>query len=231
MKRVKILVVDDEKTLVKGIKFNLENDGYEVDVCYDGAEAVEMIRTGGYDLVILDLMLPGMDGLTVCMTVRGFSSVPIIMLTAKSETTDMLIGFEYGADDYIAKPFNILELKARIRVHLRRAAAGQQRTEETLECRGLRLDLTKRAVYRDGETVELTTKEFDLLELLMRNAGKVYTREELLSLVWGRGYPGGIRTVDVHVRHLREKLEPDDANPRYIMTKWGKGYYLAASEK
>jgi DNA-binding response OmpR family regulator len=224
---LKILVVDDEKLLVKGIKFNLENEGYEVDVCYDGTTAVEMIRKNGYDLMILDLMLPGMDGLDVCMAVRGFSNVPIIMLTAKAESTDMLIGFDYGADDYISKPFNILELKARVRVHLRRRAAAPNAAGEKLVCGHIVLDPSRRRVEKNGQPTDLTVKEFDLLELLMRNTEKVYTREELLELVWGTDYQGDIRTVDVHIRRLREKLELDSSSPRYIMTKWGRGYYFA----
>ena len=225
---VRILVVDDELPLIKGIKFNLENDGYEVDICYDGNTAVKMIQANGYDLVILDLMLPGMDGLTVCMTVRGFSNVPIIMLTAKTEPTDKLIGFEYGADDYVTKPFNILELKARVRVHLRRSrAAAPHSAEEVLRHGTITIYPFRRRTEKSGELTELTLKEFDLLELLMRNPEKLYAREALLELVWGSGFQGDIRTVDVHIRHLREKLEPDPANPRYIMTVWGKGYYFA----
>jgi len=224
---LKILVVDDEKLLVKGIKFNLENEGYEVDACYDGTTAVELIRKGHYDLVILDLMLPGMDGLDVCMSVRSFSNVPIIMLTAKSDSTDMLLGFDYGADDYIAKPFNILELKARVRVHLRRRVTAPNAAEEKLIRGHIALDPSRGRVEKNGQPVDLTVKEHDLLELLMRNAEKVYTREELLELVWGSDYQGDIRTVDVHIRRLREKLELDPSSPRYIMTKWGKGYYFA----
>ena len=228
---MKILVVDDERTLVKGIKFNLENEGYEVECAYDGAAAVELAREGKLDLIILDLMMPEVDGLEACMRIREFSNVPVIMLTAKSEDADKIIGFECGADDYITKPFNILELKARIRALLRRAgaAAQQQREADRLTQGAITLDLSERAAWRDGEPVELTAKEFDLMALLMQNPGRVYSRENLLNLVWGYEYIGEFRTVDVHIRRLREKLEPDPANPEHILTKWGVGYYLANS--
>ena len=228
---MKILVVDDERLLVKGIKFNLENEGYQVECAYDGAAAVELARSGGFDLIILDLMMPEIDGLEACMRIREFSNVPIIMLTARSEDTDKIIGFECGADDYITKPFNILELKARIRALLRRAgaAAQQQREADRLTQGAITLDLSERAAWRDGEPVELTAKEFDLMALLMQNPGRVYSRENLLNLVWGYEYIGEFRTVDVHIRRLREKLEPDPANPEHILTKWGVGYYLANS--
>ena len=223
----KILVVDDEKVLVKGIKFNLENEGYQVETGSDGEEAVELARGGGFDLIILDLMMPKIDGLQACMRIREFSNVPIIMLTARSEDTDKIIGFEYGADDYITKPFNILELKARIRAMLRRAGAAAQRTGEGRLTQGhITLDTAQRSAWRGEEPVELTAKEFDLMELLMRNPGRVYSRENLLNVVWGYEYAGDYRTVDVHVRRLREKLELDPANPTYILTKWGVGYYL-----
>ncbi|MCC8358095.1 MAG: response regulator transcription factor [Oscillospiraceae bacterium] len=225
---MKILVVDDEELLVKGIKFNLENDGYQVDACYDGETAVEMARTGEYGLILLDLMMPKLDGLSACMMIREFSAVPIIMLTAKSEDTDKLIGFEYGADDYITKPFNILELKARVRALLRRttpqpsAAASAGRIT-----RGpVTIDTERRSAEVDGRSVELTVKEFDLVELLMRTPGKVYSRENLLDLIWGYDYQGDIRTVDVHIRRLREKLERNPAKPECIITKWGVGYYF-----
>ncbi len=224
---MKILVVDDEELLVKGIKFNLENEGYEVDVCYDGQTAVDMAQTGGYSLILLDLMMPKLDGLAACMKIREFSTVPVIMLTAKSEDTDKLIGFEYGADDYITKPFNILELKARIRALLRRAnlQSGQEPGDRIT--RGpVTLDRSRRSVLVDGRPVELTVKEFDLVELLMRTPGKVYSRENLLDLIWGYDYQGDIRTVDVHVRRLREKLERNPAKPACIITKWGVGYYF-----
>ena len=225
----KILVVDDERVMVKGIKFNLENEGYQVDTGSDGEEAVDKARTGQFDLIILDLMMPKIDGLQACMKIREFSNVPVIMLTAKSEDTDKIIGFECGADDYITKPFNILELKARIRALLRRAgaAAQQQREADRLTQWAITLDLSERAAWRDGEQVELTAKEFDLMSLLMQNPGRVYSRENLLNLVWGYEYIGEFRTVDVHIRRLREKLEPDPANPEHILTKWGVGYYLA----
>ena len=221
----KILVVDDEKVLVKGIKFNLENDGYQVEVGYDGEEAVERARNGNFDLIMLDLMMPKIDGLQACMRIREFSNVPIIMLTARSEDTDKLIGFEYGADDYITKPFNILEVKARIRALLRRAGMTEQK-DERLITGHITLDPEARSAWKEEENVELTAKEFDLMELLMRNPGRVYSRENLLNVVWGYEYVGDYRTVDVHVRRLREKLELDPANPQYILTKWGVGYYL-----
>ena len=228
---MKILVVDDERVLVKGIKFNLEGEGYQVEAGYDGEEAVELARSGSFDLIILDLMMPKIDGLQACMRIREFSNVPIIMLTARSEDTDKIIGFECGADDYITKPFNILELKARIRALLRRAgaAAQQQREADRLTHGSITLDVAERAAWRDGEPVELTAKEFDLMALLMQNPGRVYSRENLLNLVWGYEYIGEFRTVDVHVRRLREKLEPDPANPEHILTKWGVGYYLSNS--
>ena len=228
----KILVVDDERVMVKGIKFNLENEGYQVDTGSDGEEAVDKARMGQFDLIILDLMMPKIDGLQACMKIREFSNVPIIMLTAKGEDADKIIGFECGADDYITKPFNILELKARIRALLRRAgaAAQQQRGADRLAQGSITLDLAERAAWRDGEPVELTAKEFDLMVLLMQNPGRVYSRENLLNLVWGYEYVGEFRTVDVHIRRLREKLEPDPANPEHILTKWGVGYYLANNQ-
>ena len=224
----KILVVDDERVLVKGIKFNLENEGYEVSTGSNGEEAVELARTGEFDLIILDLMMPKIDGLQACMRIREFSTVPIIMLTARSEDADKIIGFECGADDYVTKPFNILELKARIRAMLRRAGAAEKKEKEAdrLQVGCIALDVASRSAWRDGEAVELTAKEFDLAELFLRNPGRVYSRENLLDLVWGYEYMGELRTVDVHVRRLREKLEPDPANPDYILTKWGVGYYL-----
>ena len=225
----KILVVDDERVLVKGIKFNLENEGYQVQVGYDGQEAVDLAREGSFDLVILDLMMPKIDGLQACMRIREFSNVPVIMLTARSEDTDKIIGFECGADDYITKPFNILELKARVRALLRRSGASIQKgTGGSLEVGHIRLDTGARAAWKDGVPVELTAKEFDLMELLMRNPDRVYSRENLLNVVWGYEYMGDFRTVDVHVRRLREKLELDPANPEYIRTKWGVGYYLSS---
>ena len=230
---MKILVVDDEKLLVKGIKFNLENEGYTVDSCYDGEAAVEMARENGYDLIILDLMMPKKDGLSACQEIRMLSTVPIIMLTARSEDSDLLMGFESGADDYITKPFKILELKARVRALLRRAginSAAQAENEESLFVmrKGpLKVDTERRSVTKDGIPVELTLKEFDLLAFLMKNPGRVYSRDKLLELVWDYDYMGDTRTVDVHIRRLREKLERDPASPEYIMTKWGVGYYFA----
>ncbi len=224
---MKILVVDDEKLLVKGIKFNLENDGFEVSVAYDGEEAVELAKTGGFDLIILDIMMPKLSGLDACMQIREFSNVPIIMLTAKGEDMDKLIGFEQGTDDYLTKPFNILELKARIRALLRRSAAPEPRENTNrITCGDITLDSDERNAYKNGMPVELTAREFDLMELLMRNPGHVYSRENLLNLIWGYEYQGEIRSVDVHVRRLREKLENVPAQPEYIMTKWGVGYYF-----
>ena len=225
---MKILVVDDEQLLVKGVKFNLENEGYTVETAYDGEAAVELAKNNDFDLIILDLMMPKLDGLSACMKIREFSNVPIIMLTAKSEDADKIMGFESGADDYITKPFNILELKARIRAMLRRAGASTQKeVKRTLLTAGhISLDSEQRVAIRDGETVELTAKEFDLLELLMKNPRRVYSRENLMDLVWGYTYAGDFRTVDVHIRRLREKLEKNPAEPELIMTKWGVGYYL-----
>ena len=227
---MKILVVDDEKLLVKGIKFNLENEGYTVDACYDGESAVNMARTGEYDLIILDLMMPKKDGLEACQEIRGFSTVPIIMLTARSEDADMLMGFESGADDYVTKPFNILALKARVRALLRRASmsAAQEPAKTSVLTRGhISVDTERRSAYKNGVAIELTMKEFALIEFLMKNPGRVYSRENLLDLVWGYDYQGDTRTVDVHIRRLREKLELDPAHPEYIVTKWGVGYYFA----
>ena len=228
---MKILVVDDEELLVKGIKFNLENEGYEVDVCYDGQTAVEMAAATAYGLIILDLMMPKLDGLSACMKIREFSTVPVIMLTAKTEDTDKLIGFEYGADDYVTKPFNILELKARVRALLRRSVmqspAGQAAAPTGRLSHGpITIDTERRTAEVDGRVIDLTVKEFDLVELLLRNPGKVYSRENLLDIVWGYDYQGDIRTVDVHIRRLREKLERNPAEPECIITKWGVGYYF-----
>ena len=221
-----ILVVDDEKLLVKGIKFNLENEGYQVDAAYDGLEAVDLARSGNYDLIILDVMMPELDGLEACMRIREFSTVPIIMLTARGEDMDKIIGFEYGADDYITKPFNILELKARIRALLRRSALASNNTESVLTVGHITIDIEKRIAIKNEELVELTVKEFDVFELLSKNPGRVYSRETLLNIVWGYEYQGDIRTVDVHIRRLREKLEENPAEPEHIMTKWGVGYYI-----
>lgn len=229
-KFMKILVVDDERVIVKGIKFNLENEGYTVDVGYDGEEAVAMAEKGDYDLIILDLMMPKKDGLQACQEIRGFSTVPIIILTARSDKSDLLMGFESGADDYITKPFEIMELKVRVRALLRRAsiaAAPEAPSEKVLTAGHITVAPERRAAYKDGVPVELTMKEFDLIVFLMKTPGKVYSRESLLDLVWGYDYQGDTRTVDVHIRRLREKLEYDPARPRYINTKWGVGYYFS----
>ncbi len=229
---MKILVVDDERPLVKGIKFNLENEGYEVDCCYDGAAAVEMAKKTTYQLIILDLMMPEKDGLQACQEIRTFSTVPIIMLTARSERTDLLVGFESGADDYITKPFDVLELKARVRALLRRAnisslADTSSSKTALLSSRYITLNEAQRSAMKDGKEIELTMKEFDLILFLMKNPGKVYSRESLLDLVWGYDYLGDSRTVDVHIRRLREKLEHNPASPELILTKWGVGYYFS----
>ena len=227
---MKILVVDDEKSLVKGIKFNLENEGYQVEAEYAGEAAVRLAKENEYDLIILDLMMPKKDGLQACQEIRMFSTVPIIILTAKDEDSDKLMGFESGADDYITKPFNILELKARVRALLRRAtitAAPQEKEEpDLLQAGNITLAPRQREARNAGEPVDLTIKEYDLIEFLMRHAGAVYTRDQLLNLVWGYDYQGDTRTVDVHIRRLREKLEADPANPSHIITKWGIGYYF-----
>ncbi len=225
----KILVVDDEKLIVKGIKFSLEQDGMEIDVAYDGEEALNLIRKNDYDLAVLDVMLPKMDGLQVCREVREFSQMPIIMVTAKGEDMDKIMGLEYGADDYMTKPFNILELKARIKAVLRRSTAANTEkapVKNEIQIRDLLIDLDSRRVFVDGKEAFLTAKEFDLLELLMKTPGKVYSREKLLDTVWGFDYPGDVRTVDVHVRRLREKIEKKPSAPEYIFTKWGVGYYF-----
>ena len=223
---MKILVVDDEKLLVNGIKFNLENDGYEVVTGADGMDAVELAAAGDIDLIVLDLMMPRMDGLEACTKIREFSDVPIIMLTAKSEDADKLMGFEHGADDYLTKPFNILELKARIRALLRRAGSTGKQQADVLACDHISIDRSARNAYNDGRLVDLTQKEFDLVELLMRNPNRVYSREALLDAIWGYDNSSDIRTVDVHIRRLREKLERTPASPEHIMTKWGVGYYF-----
>lgn len=230
---MKILVVDDEKLLVKGITFNLQNEGYEVEAAYDGATAVELARRGDFDLIILDWMMPEKSGSEACMEIRTFSDVPIIMLTAKSEDSDKIMGFACGADDYVTKPFNILELKARIRALLRRASGSrrQQKESSLLECREFTLDMSQRVALREGRVVDLTAKEYELLEVLMKNPRHVFSREKLMDRVWGYTYAGDYRTVDVHIRRLREKLEPDPAQPKYILTKWGVGYYFQDEEQ
>ena len=224
---MKVLVVDDENLLVKGIKFNLENDGYEVLTGSDGQEALEIASSQSVDLIILDVMMPRMDGLEACQRIREFSDVPIIMLTAKADDMDKLMGFEHGADDYLTKPFNILELKARVRALLRRSGGGKKAEKVSLLTKdNISLDTDSRNAYNDGVLMDLTAKEFDLIELLMRNPNRVYSRESLLDSIWGYEYTSDIRTVDVHIRRLREKLERDPAEPTHIMTKWGVGYYF-----
>ena len=223
----KVLVVDDEKLIVKGIRFSLEQDGMEVDTAFDGEEALAMINEKEYDMVLLDLMLPKMDGLEVCQNIRGFSDVPIIIITAKSEDMDKIMGLEYGADDYITKPFNILEVKARIKAILRRNAKNNpDEYLRILEKGDIKMELDGRRLFVPGEEISLTAKEFDLLELMVGNPNKVFSREELLNTVWGYEYPGDVRTVDVHIRRLREKIEPNPGEPRYVHTKWGVGYYF-----
>lgn len=227
----KALVVDDEKLIVKGIKFSLEQDGYEVDVAYDGKEALRMANEKEYDIVLLDVMLPEMDGMEVCQAIREFSEMPIIMLTAKGTDMDKILGLEYGADDYITKPFNILEVKARIKAIIRRnskKSKAADKNDRIIEVSDLKLDLDSRRVFENGKEVNLTAKEFDILELLTQNPDKVYSREQLLNIVWGNKLheAGDVRTVDVHVRRLREKIEPNPSEPKYIHTKWGVGYYF-----
>ncbi len=223
----KVLVVDDEKLIVKGIRFSLEQDGMEVDCAYDGEEALEMIKNKEYDIILLDVMLPKLTGFEVCQQVREFSNVPIVMLTAKGEDMDKILGLEYGADDYITKPFNILEVKARLKAIIRRTAPKPKEALKTIESGDMRLDCDGRRVYIAGKEINLTAKEFELLELLVINANKVYSRENLLKLVWGNDYPGDVRTVDVHIRRLREKIEQNPSEPKYVHTKWGVGYYFA----
>ena len=221
-----ILVVDDEALLVKGIRFNLKSDGYDVITGSNGQEAVELTKSENPDLVVLDVMMPVMDGLTACSRIREFSDVPIILLTAKVDDMDKLMGFDHGADDYLTKPFNILELKARIRALLRRSGAGEKQETNRLTGGNITLDLDARNAYKGSELVVLTAKEFDVIEFLMRNANRVYSRESLLDTIWAYEYRSDIRTVDVHIRRLREKLEENPAEPQHILTKWGVGYYF-----
>ena len=227
----KVLVVDDEKLIVKGIRFSLEQDQMEVDCAYDGEEALALAKQNAYDLILLDIMLPKMDGFEVCQQIREFSNVPIIMLTAKGEDMDKILGLDYGADDYITKPFNILEVKARIKAIMRRSSAHSEKEEQlhVIENGDLKLDRDSRRLFILGREVNLTAKEFDLLELLVTNPNKVYSRENLLNLVWGFEYPGDVRTVDVHVRRLREKIESNPSEPKYVHTKWGVGYYYSGN--
>ena len=226
----KVLVVDDEKLIVKGLKFSLEQDGMEVDVAYDGGEALEKIKNNTYDMVLLDIMLPVMDGMQVCQQVREFSNVPIIMLTAKGDDMDKILGLEYGADDYITKPFNILEVKARIKAIWRRDSKRESKKERSsvIISGDLKIDCDDRRVYIAGKEINLTAKEFDLMELFVKNPGKIYARDVLLNLIWGEDYPGDARTVDVHVRRLREKIEENPSEPKYVHTRWGVGYYYNA---
>ena len=223
----RILLVDDEPLIVKGLKFALESDGYETDSAGDGEQALEKIQNGNFDLILLDVMLPKMSGIEVCQAVREKSDVPIIMLTAKGEDMDKILGLEYGADDYMTKPFNILEVKARIKTILRRSGAGKEAPKMEITAGDITININTRSVISHGEPVNLTVKEFDLLNLFMSNIGKIYSRDELLETIWGFDYIGDFRTVDVHIRRLREKIEKDPANPKHIMTKWGVGYYFA----
>jgi len=221
----KVLVVDDEKLIVKGIRFSLEQEGMQVDCAYDGEEAINMIKEKVYDVILLDVMLPKFNGYEVCQQVREFSDVPIIMLTAKGDDMDKILGLEYGADDYITKPFNILEVKARIKAIMRRSSKKEEDTKEATYG-DLTIDCSSRRVYVEGTEVNLTAKEFDVLELLVFHPNKVYDRDALLDLIWGKDYPGDARTVDVHIRRLREKIEKNPSEPKYVHTKWGVGYYF-----
>ena len=228
---MKVLVVDDERAIVKGIAFSIQNDGNEVDCAYDGEEAVNMIRTGDYDIVLLDVMLPKMDGFEVCRKVREFSKVPIIMLTAKNDDTDKIAGLTNGADDYVTKPFNIMEIKARMEAVLRRTSKDNDTVadpgdETVLKISDMKLERTNKRLFIAGKEYNITVKEFEVLDLLASNPGKVYSRDKLLELIWGLDYPGGSRTVDVHVRRLREKIEEQPSEPKYVQTKWGVGYYF-----
>ncbi len=226
----KVLVVDDEKLIVKGLRFSLEQDDYEVDAAYDGEEGLNLATQNEYDIILLDLMLPKMDGFEVCQRIREFSDVPIIMLTAKGDDMDKIMGLEYGADDYMTKPFNILEIKARIKAIIRRSKNKTKEknvSDHVIRDRGLVMDTASRRLTIDGEAYSLTSKEFEVLELLVRNKGKVFSREELLTRIWGEDYEGDERTVDVHVRRLREKIEKNPKEPKYVFTRWGVGYYYS----
>ena len=224
----RVLVVDDEKLIVKGIRFSLEQEGMEVDCAYDGEEAVQKAKENEYDIILLDVMLPKLDGFEVCQQIREFSSVPVIMLTAKGDDMDKILGLEYGADDYITKPFNILEVKARIKAIIRRTKkkAPEKENRKVVEKGDLHLDCDSRRLNIGGKEINLTAKEFDLLELMALNPNKVYSRDHLLNAVWGYDYPGDVRTVDVHIRRLREKIEANSSEPKYVHTKWGVGYYF-----
>ena len=223
----KVLVVDDEKLIVKGIRFSLLQDGMEVDCAYDGEEALNMAKANSYDMILLDVMLPKMDGFEVCQAIREFSDVPIVMLTAKGDDMDKILGLEYGADDYITKPFNILEVKARIKANMRRTSPERapQVQSSVIEKGDIKLDCDSRRLFINDNEINLTAREFELLEILIKNENKVYSRESLLKIVWGEDYPGDVRTVDVHVRRLREKIEANPSEPKYVHTKWGVGYY------
>ena len=223
----KVLVVDDEKLIIKGIRYSLEQDDMEVDCAYDGEEALEMAKRKNYDIILLDVLLPKCDGFEVCRQIREFSDVPIIMLTAKGEDMDKILGLEYGADDYMTKPYNILEVKARIKTIFRRVhAAAAPEDQKIIRVRDMQVNLVKRTVTLAGKDVKLTAKEFDLLQLFIQNRGKVFSREAMLETVWKYDYTGDARTVDVHIRRLREKIERDTSKPEYIFTKWGVGYYF-----
>lgn len=226
---MKALVVDDEKLIVKGLKFSLEQEGYQVDCAYDGQEAIDKAKENEYDIILLDLMLPVFTGYEVCQQIREFSDMPIIMLTAKGDDMDKILGLEYGADDYITKPFNILEVKARIKAIVRRnkrKASVTPAAPKIITSGKLKLDVEAKRLYIDDKEIRLTVKEFDILKLLAENPGKIYGREQLLTLIWGSKYPGDARTVDVNVRRLREKIEENPAKPEYVHTKWGMGYYF-----
>ena len=226
----RVLVVDDERLIVKGIRFSLEQDGMEVDCAYDGEEALEKAKSGTYDIILLDVMLPKLTGFEVCQQIREFSNVPVVMLTAKGDDMDKILGLEYGADDYITKPFNILEVKARLKAIMRRTVPKESKENRSamLESGDMRMNREDKRVSIAGKEINLTAKEFEVLELLMSNPGRVYSREKLLKSVWGADYPGDVRTVDVHVRRLREKIEGNPSEPRYVQTKWGTGYYFKA---
>ncbi len=221
---IKVLVVDDEPLIVKGLRFSLEQDGYEIDCAYNGEEALKKFQTSNFDIILLDLMLPGISGEQVCSTIRTSSMIPIIMLTAKSADEDKITGLEFGADDYMTKPFNIAELKARMKNLLRRSAGSN--SSNIIVAKNMKIDKEKRTVFISGNEIDLTAKEFDILLLLITNPGKVYRREDLLELIW-KDYSGDIRTVDVHIRRLRQKIEANQDTPDYIYTKWGVGYYFA----
>lgn len=222
----RVLVVDDEKLIVKGIRFSLEQDGMEVTCAYDGEEALKLAKENTYDIILLDIMLPKLTGFEVCQQIREFSAVPIVMLTAKGDDMDKILGLEYGADDYITKPFNILEVKARIKAIMRRTGKKEKETsDEIIKTNDLELYCDCRRLFIKGKEINITAKEFELLELLVKNPDKVYTRDNLLKIVWGENFPGDVRTVDVHIRRMREKVEENPSEPKYVHTKWGVGYY------